>query len=324
MDNSGDKLQELLGKLQDGSISPEEEQLVLKWYTQLNISDTPVWASAEEEAAIEQELRKGIEARISQKRISRVYTLYRKTWWGAAAVIVTAVSVWFFQRTIIHQKQATNNVSLTWTVIDNNTTSVRKITLPDSSIAWLNVASHLRYNNQFGKNNRLLYAQGEILLDVQHDDSKPFRVITQNITTTVMGTLFNIEAYPDEREIRVSLLQGKIKIADKTAGERILRPGEAAISSNNNRMTVTAIRNANTVDWIKGGLVFNETLLTDALNRIEKKYRIQFIYTPGLLSTERITSVVPVTANWEAVLESMLFIHNIRFKRTNKVIQLYR
>lgn len=72
--------------------------------------------------------------------------------------------------------------------------------LPDGSTVLLNEGSELSYSTSFGKQAREVTLTGEGYFDVQHNLSKPFKVLTGNVTTTVLGTAFNIKAYPGSRK----------------------------------------------------------------------------------------------------------------------------
>jgi ferric-dicitrate binding protein FerR (iron transport regulator) len=322
MEKNSQDLQTLIEKMEKGSITSTERQLLFDWYDQLNSKDPDIWEFEGQQAEIRQEMLSGIETGIRRKRVALLYKVVR---WSAAAVFLGLFSLWIFQHNILSEKNRHNkNNEPAFFVFANDGANPKKIILSDSSIVWLNSGSHLRIDAGFGKENRLVQADGEILLNIYPDKTRPFRIVTRNVTTTVLGTLFNIEAYTNERELKISLLKGRVLVADSMAGVRTLEPGQTAVSKGSGRLYLTTHDNSNAGNWIHGALVFNDALLTDALHRMERKYSIRFDYDPGLFSDQRITTIVQEGSDWKAALKSMIFIYNIQYKKTDQFIRLYR
>jgi len=84
--------------------------------------------------------------------------------------------------------------------------------LPDGSTVYLNAGSTLVYNQDFNKAKRKVYLLGEAYFKVATNKSKPFEVITPYLTVRATGTKFNVKAYPNERSITTTLVEGKIDI----------------------------------------------------------------------------------------------------------------
>src|SRR5688572_8298430 len=85
--------------------------------------------------------------------------------------------------------------------------------LPDGSTVLLNEGSKLEYPITFSGDTREVFLQGEGYFDIQHNPSKPFVVKTANVTTTVLGTAFNVKAFPSEKHITVTVTRGKVKVS---------------------------------------------------------------------------------------------------------------
>ena len=100
-----------------------------------------------------------------------------------------------------------------------------RFTMSDGTKVWINAGSTLKYPAKFAADSRTVYASGEIYLEVAKDAERPFYVVVDGITVKVLGTSFNIRAYADENETKVTLLEGKIaaQINDK---EYTLTPGK--------------------------------------------------------------------------------------------------
>lgn len=86
------------------------------------------------------------------------------------------------------------------------------IKLSDGTKVWLNSGSKLRYSANFSKTKRDVFLEGEGYFDVAHDPSSPFYLHTKDLIVKVLGTSFNVKAYPDEGKVETTLVNGSIKI----------------------------------------------------------------------------------------------------------------
>jgi transmembrane sensor len=131
--------------------------------------------------------------------------------------------------------------------------------LPDSSLIWLNKNSRISYPERPDKTERIVYLEGEAFFKVKRDSTKPFRIFADNCVTTVLGTSFNIKAYPKDANVEVSVVTGKVNLSiiKDTVRDHILTllPHDKGIFNKKN-FTVTQHKNEdlNCADW-KGNLI---------------------------------------------------------------------
>jgi len=101
------------------------------------------------------------------------------------------------------------------------------INLSDGTTVWLNGDSKLFLEQSFGKAERRVKLEGEGFFTVAHDRSHPFIVEFRNSEVKVLGTRFNIRAYPDEDKTETSLVEGSIELkADRQVKSLMLKPGD--------------------------------------------------------------------------------------------------
>ncbi|MCK5702595.1 MAG: FecR domain-containing protein, partial [Cyclobacteriaceae bacterium] len=86
------------------------------------------------------------------------------------------------------------------------------INLPDGRKIWLNAGSKLRYPQNFTKNERAVFLEGEAFFDVAKDKNRQFLVRTSDLIVKVFGTKFNVKSYPDENAVETTLVEGSISI----------------------------------------------------------------------------------------------------------------
>ena len=145
---------------------------------------------------------------------ARIIPLSLRSVWRAAAATLLLIaasygvySVWV--DTIPNQPQ----IVAVETLRDEN----REITLPDGTHIVLNENSRLSYPDNFAE--RTVKLTGEAYFDVAHREGSPFVIVTGDVETTVLGTAFNLRAYPGEEKVEVTVQRGKVRLAKKTAGE---------------------------------------------------------------------------------------------------------
>lgn len=203
-----------------------------------------------------------------------------------------------------------------WSVIDNHTTGIKKAVLTDGTVVWLNSGSSLAYQPlKFDQHRREVKVSGEAFFDVAHNAKKPFIVHTGNLSTTVLGTAFNVEAYRSEAETKVTLVRGRVRI--KTENDSlILTPGQMLKYSHQTKsaaIITVDTRQANA--WTTGKISFNDVALNDALKRVEVLYNVNIVINkPNLLSNKRLTGVFE-RKTIDKVLANILFVHGLKWKK---------
>jgi transmembrane sensor len=115
-----------------------------------------------------------------------------------------------------------------------------KIVLPDGSQVWLNAGSNLDYNNSvFNKDLREVTLNGEAYFDVTRDPEKPFIIHTKKMDIKVLGTVFNVRSYSNEKIAEAALIKGSIEVTlkDRKDQKIVLKPNEKISISNEEAKT---------------------------------------------------------------------------------------
>ena len=153
------------------------------------------------------------------------------------------------------------------------------ITLLDGTHITLNAGSKLRYPATFGKATREVRLEGEAYFEVAHNPQKPFVVKTGAVVTTVLGTKFNVKAYPSESNIKVALLEGKVKVTknEKNNNDEIyLLPKQQMVyNRKTKRESVLEFDSRKVIGWTKNLLVFENDELKDVLVILERAFGIK-------------------------------------------------
>ncbi len=153
-----------------------------------------------------------------------------------------------------------------------------QVTLPDGTKVWLNAASTIKYPPAFSDNERKVILTGEAYFEVTKNERKPFRVLMEDSTAVVVtGTHFNINAYQNEKEQQVTLLEGSVTVSNATNVAK-LEPGTQALIKNK-LITKDKVLDAEEITGWKDGLfVFHDATIESIMMQIERWYDAKIIY----------------------------------------------
>lgn len=206
------EFQDLLEKFSRGACSPEEEQLIMDWYHNIGHSES-THLDVEEKGRVEQRLWAGLMPDPQPKR--RWLPLLTR----AAAITLPLLAIAFFyfnQHLLTHYVLAGTAEALPANQFEehfrNTGTVVKSLALPDGSQVILHPSSEIFLSADFGVSTRELRLTGEAFFDVKRNPDKPFVVYSNEVTTRVLGTSFNIKAYARDKEITVAVRTGRVSV----------------------------------------------------------------------------------------------------------------
>lgn len=164
--------------------------------------------------------------------------------------------------------------------------------LPDSTQVWLNANSSLEYPDDLQDKKREVFLIGEAYFDVRHAEERPFIIHTGKVVTTVLGTAFNIKAYPFSKNVQVTVSKGKVQVSRNEQMIAILQKGQQIRVGEAD----TAIRrrsiDAEKVNfWQKGMLSYDDESIGEIIQDLEQVYNLDIqVNDPSLLQTRITTS----------------------------------
>lgn len=153
------------------------------------------------------------------------------------------------------------------------------VMLPDGSTVKLNSESNLRYEEDYERGERKVYLRGEAFFEVAENREKPFTVYSGNISTTALGTSFNVRAYPEDELIEVYLVTGKVEVKNVNDQTNLtLLPEEGArFDARNNLLSPFETDFNHVLAWRFGTLVFKKADFPEVLKRLERWYNVEFV-----------------------------------------------
>ena len=218
---------------------------------------------------------------LEKKLNFRNHRLYlTRTFAAAAAVVLLSLSVW---TAYLYMQPATIQTVSTLA-------ETRTVRLPDGTSVTLNHYSSLSYPERFKSDDREVELSGEAYFEVSKDSKHPFIVQTETIDVQVLGTHFNVDAYPDNPDVKTTLLTGSVAVSNKNNSVRmVLKPNEVAIYNKvEQKLTRKVLENAgDEISWRHGEFIFDDlplpviSTIHETLNRLLLlKTRLNENYSP--------------------------------------------
>jgi transmembrane sensor len=278
-----------------------------------------------------------------------------KKWLFYAAAVAIILAGFFSYKNFLDTKEKTNVIAHSLNEISTRAGSKSKVKLPDGSVVWLNAGSKLTYTKEYGLQQREVNLTGEGYFDVKKIKEKPFIIHTSKIDIKVLGTVFNVKAYPEDRQTETSLIHGSIEVTikDRPRDKIILSPSEKLVVKNtggaeqitsaegkkislpqkaseiSSLMSVDKLRyieadsTISETAWVSNRLVFRNEAFSDVALRMQRWYDVEIEIKDDNLLQEPLSG----TFENETVLQALdAFKYFLPFKyeqKENKII-IYR
>jgi len=277
--NSNIKETDILIRYLAQETSAEEHDMVQTW---LNISQenknyfeqlNHLWEDTNDRSALDKKFQTlqswdKVHNTISEPKHKPGRT-YRLIWRAAiAASILLLVGIGSY---FLYNNNNNKGIKIT------SNKKIVKITLPDASVVWLNRNSELIYKKNYNKSRSLKFS-GEGYFEVKPDASNPFVIVTKRATITVLGTKFNVHAYPNDSVTEVVVKSGKVMLSQQIPGssaktEIILTEGEKGFDSNKSAVPQKKpADDPNYLSWKTREFVFNNTNIKEIVGIINNIY----------------------------------------------------
>ena len=151
----------------------------------------------------------------------------------------------------------------------------REIKLPDGSTVWLNACSKISYPEKFNDSTRNITLTGEAYFSVVRNEKKRFEVATKDMTVTVLGTQFNVKAYPNDELVTTTLTSGKVAV--QLPDEKYtLRPNQELVYNTVDKNAVVQAASDNSTNWRDGSLIFTELTMGEIFKELERQFDVKF------------------------------------------------
>jgi transmembrane sensor len=248
------------------------------------------------------EKQETIKARIYQNIYSKINSKKHFGWFGLAAAV--AASIYFVCVPQVKRLNSIKSNGLTYTQVVTSKGEIKKVHLSDGSLVTLNAGSTLFYPARFQGNTREVKLVGQAFFKVQHNHNKPFVVHAGALTTKVLGTTFDVYAYPEAKNVRITLATGRIQIANQKADLAILKPNQQLVY--NKAKTSAQTLMVNSVDytaWKTGLQLFKQSKLDEVSIYLNKWYGLTTSFQDQSLKNYKITTLFTTNMPVRQVLD---------------------
>lgn len=153
-----------------------------------------------------------------------------------------------------------------------------QLTLGDGTKVWLNAGSELTYKSNFGRDERSVSVKGEVYFDVVENKNMPFYVINDDQRIKVLGTAFNVKAYPDDNQVTTTLERGALEIKSNSQ-THLLKPNQQLIVDTETKTSEMLHVDAKDVlSWKEGVFNLQGLSLEECMKVISRWYNIDVYY----------------------------------------------
>lgn len=201
----------------------------------------------------------------------------------------------------------------------------RTVVLPDQTKVTLNRYSTLSYPERFKEKRRKVHLQGEAYFEVAKDAKHPFIVKAEAVRVKVLGTHFNVEAYPGDAEVRTTLLEGSVAVSLKGENQRlVLAPNESAVYNKEKRTLVqeAAPGAKNEILWRKGIILFDQLPLHEIVRQLSNAFQTDIRIDDPQLQNYRMTATFDTSEDLTQILDLLKNAGNFNYKKENNTITL--
>lgn len=201
-----------------------------------------------------------------------------------------------------------------------------RVRLADGTHVILNAESKLTMPASFAGNERLVQLQGEAYFEVAPDLERPFVVHAEGTVTRVVGTKFNVGAYPDEEDVNVVVAEGKVAVrAEETEEEQalLLSPRQMVrFSKTNGSALRSEVDPSRYLAWTKGQLVFIDAPFQKVARKLEHWYGLHVKLEGSQAGVDRLNASFeeePTTEVLSVIAEAL----HLRYERDGKTVTFY-
>lgn len=252
-----------------------------------------------------------LEKRIAAQRRRRFLRIVS----SAAAVLILGIMSW---GTYVYMQPAD--------ILTVSTLAETKLVeLPDGSRVTLNRYSTLSYPEKFKTANREISLTGGAYFAVNKDANHPFIVQAGDVDVRVLGTEFNVEAYPRDELIKTTLFEGSVAFEAKEGENLVLVPGESAVYDKVAKSVAKAQnpQSADEIAWQNGALIFSELPLKEVVRQLSNRFNVEIQINSHELEQIRMTGRFIHGETLDNILQLLQGICEFEVTQKQDIIQIH-
>jgi len=246
------------------------------------------------------------------------------TWTIAASVVIAAGALlWLYMGGGSLREEQLRYAENILLKKETQKSEYKYLLLPDSTQVWLNAASTLEFPETFDGKKREVMLNGEAFFDVKHADKIPFIIYTGKVITEVMGTAFNIKAYPDMEKITVSVKRGRVKVKYDDKQMAMLGVGQQiSIEKKDHLAKEKRVNEEETSAWQLGKLIYDDYSMGDIIGDMERIYNVHIHIQKDSIASMKISTSFDKAQGVEKVLEILCRLADAKLEKEDGVYNI--
>jgi ferric-dicitrate binding protein FerR (iron transport regulator) len=307
-----EKLKRILRRYLLGQTSEKETGVIENWYQ--SFDNEPVMPMSQQE---EENIRLEIWQRIRpETQTTKVRQLKRNLAAAAAVILLLAGGLTFY---LVNTKSP----AIRYTVVTTAVGEKKTLQLPDGSQLTLNAGSTVRIPEDMRRERRLAIDDGEVFFQVKGKSTAPFIVESGALTTTVLGTSFNVSAYKALNKMSISVTDGKVSVKRAHSKADVLVKDQALVYDKAKDNVMIDILDKSMLGWQQGTLVLNDASFDDMAVLVQKNFGIQLTTSQQHIRETRYTTELSTAMEPVKAAEVLAAIHHLKVKVTGHEVMLY-
>lgn len=329
----------LIAKYLAGECTPEETTTINAWLE--NIDNRLLfdeiksgWEQQLMPSSEEPDIEKGLsrlhekiaglhEDKVTELPASSIRSINSASWMIAAGLALLIGFGYLFLKDGQNKKNDVAQVQIT-----SGNNEVVSLYLPDSSRVWLNKKSTIRYPKQFADNQRVVQMEGEAFFEVVKNPSKPFIVKCNELSTRVLGTSFNVKAYPFEKEASVTVATGLVEVSNaEKEGETVSKsnviPLQKLVLDKESKDTyISSVRTADIANWIQEPLIFRDNTYAEVVAALKERFLVTITMEGNNLKQCRVMANFNRGASLEDILKLLSMSNSFKYSVTGDHVRI--
>jgi transmembrane sensor len=311
-----ENIRHLFKKFLQGNASAEERDAVDNWYSSLE-NETPVSLTEQDREAARQEIWEKIVPTLVIERKAPVI----KVWLKAAAWAAVVAGIFFAGYLLLKPAKHTR---LAYKTVTTKNGERRSVIIHDGTKLTLNAGTTLRVYDDFSTERRIDLVDGEVFFEVKRDERRPFRIHSNDLTISVLGTSFDVSAYTAMKKISVGVVTGKVGVERDTDTLDVLTKTRQLNYNTETHAYTTGTTNALLLAWREGRVVLNDLSFAEMAVFMKKNFDIEVLTHDSRIEKTKYTTELPASMTAADAVEVLAAIHHLNIQKIDDHTFLFK
>lgn len=198
------------------------------------------------------------------------------------------------------------------------------IQLEDDTRVYLNSGSTIEFPSKFSAGERRVKLQGEAYFEVAQEKGRPFYVESESLTVKVLGTVFDVKVYGEDRRVYTTLVSGSVEVTDRQGERKRIVPGEQfSLDTKTGRSSVTTVDVEVATAWKDGVFYFKDEPLEEIMKILARWYNLDVFYIGEQVKQTVYSGKMKMYVSVEDILRKFEKSGDLHFELKGKTLTVY-